>query len=193
LRINGCGTDVPGRETLDEATVAEIYRLHSDAILRMLRRVAGTDHARAEDILQETLLRAWQHPESTARGVEESRPWLLTVARRIAIDHFRMRAARPEEIGDESCLAAAVVPDEADRVLADHDVAVALSQLHPRYRDVLVELHVRDRSLKQAAETLGLPVGTVKSRSFHAVRALRPVLEARGLVGAGPHRTAAAA
>lgn len=167
--------------TLDDEVLAELYRRHSRTIIRMLMRASGTDPGHAEDILQETLLRAWQHPESVARGLDQALPWLLTVARRIAIDQFRMRAARPQELCDEVPLAGALVPDPADRVIADRDVLVALAELHPRHRDVLVEVHVRDRSVAQAAETLGVPVGTVKSRTYHAVRALRPVLEARGM------------
>jgi RNA polymerase sigma-70 factor, ECF subfamily len=172
----------PGRETLDEQELAELYRRHAGTILRMLTRGTGTDRGHAEDILQETLIRAWQHPESVARGLDQALPWLLTVARRISIDHYRMRAARPQELCDEVPLAGALIPDMADRVLADRDVEVALAELHPRHRDVLVEMHVRDRSVAQAAETLGVPVGTIKSRSYHAVRALRPVFEARGMV-----------
>ena len=155
------------RATLDDEVLAELYRRHATAIIRMLMRTSGADLGHAEDILQETLLRAWQHPESVARGLDQALPWLLTVARRISIDQYRMRAARPQELCDEVPPAGALVPDVADQVAAD--------------RDVLVEVHVRDRSVTQAAKTLGVPVGTVKSRTYHAVRALRPVLEARGM------------
>lgn len=172
----------PERPTLSEEQAGELYRRHGSAILRMLMGGTGTDRGHAEDILQETLVRAWQHPESVARGVDQALPWLLTVARRIAIDHYRMRAARPQELCDELAPTGTPVPDPADRVLADRDVEVALADLTPRLRDVLVQVHVHDRSLAQAAETLGVPVGTIKSRMHHAVRALRPVFEARGMM-----------
>jgi RNA polymerase sigma-70 factor (ECF subfamily) len=168
--------------TLSDEVLRQLYRRHSSAILRMLMRTTGADLAQAEDILQETILRAWQHPESVSRGLDQALPWLLTVARRISIDQFRMRAARPQELVDEVPPTGALVPDPADRIVADRDVAVALAELHPRHRAVLLEVHVRDRSVAQAAEKLGVPVGTVKSRTYHAVRALRPVLEAHGMV-----------
>lgn len=90
------------RPTLDQETLAELYRLHGGYLLRALLRVTNGDRGKAEDILQETLLRAWQHPEAISRGTEQSRPWLFTVARRIAIDHFRMAAARAQEVVGEA-------------------------------------------------------------------------------------------
>ncbi len=171
------------RPTLDQETLAELYRLHGGYLLRALLRVTNGDRGKAEDILQETLLRAWQHPEAFTRGPEQSRPWLFTVARRIAIDHFRMAAARaPEVVGDapEECTS---LHDPYDEVLAARDLDQVLSRLQPHHREVLVELHLKDRSVVQAAERLGIPAGTVKSRNFYAIRALRPVLAANG--GAG--------
>lgn len=61
-------------------------------------------------------------------------------------------------------------------MLAARDLEAVLSRLQPHHREVLVELHLRDRSVVQAAERLGIPAGTVKSRNFYAIRALRPVL-----------------
>ncbi|MDH6133286.1 RNA polymerase sigma-70 factor (ECF subfamily) [Kitasatospora sp. MAA4] len=166
------------RATLDQETLAEIYRLHGPYLLRALLRVTSGDRGKAEDILQETLLRAWQHPEAISRGAEQSRPWLFTVARRIAIDHFRMAAARAQEVADEAPEERTVLEDPFDQVLSAWDMELALAQLQPHHRDVLVELHLNDRSVADAAVVLGVPVGTVKSRNFYAIRAMRPVLAA---------------
>ncbi|WP_083974137.1 sigma-70 family RNA polymerase sigma factor [Kitasatospora mediocidica] len=174
--------DTPGvvrKPTLDQETLAEIHRLHGPYLLRALLRVTSGDRGKAEDILQETLLRAWQHPEAISRGAEQSRPWLFTVARRIAIDHFRMAAARAQEVADEAPEERAVPGDPFDEVLAAWDMELVLAQLQPHHRDVLVELHLKDRSVADAAVVLGVPVGTVKSRNFYAIRALRPVLAAQ--------------
>ncbi|MDH6116806.1 sigma-70 family RNA polymerase sigma factor [Kitasatospora sp. GAS204B] len=170
------------RRTLDQQTLAELYRLHGQHLLRALLRLTSGDRGRAEDILQETLLRAWQHPEAIAGGPEKSRPWLFTVARRIAIDHFRMRAARAQEVGDGTVPEEAdLIHDPYDDVLAAHDIGLALAELPAHHREVLVELHLNGRSVADAATVLGIPAGTVKSRNFYAIRALRPVLEQRGL------------
>ncbi|MFC9328451.1 sigma-70 family RNA polymerase sigma factor [Kitasatospora sp. NPDC057015] len=173
------------RPTLDQHTLAELYRLHGGYLLRAMLRVTSGDRGKAEDIVQETLLRAWQNPAAIRRGPEYSRPWLFTVARRIAIDHFRMQSARAQEVADENPEEHAGVHDPYDELLAAQDMAVALAELQPHHRDVLVELHMRGRSMAEAAAVLGVPVGTVKSRSFYAVRALRPILEARGTASAG--------
>ncbi|MFJ1751850.1 sigma-70 family RNA polymerase sigma factor [Kitasatospora sp. NPDC088134] len=182
--------DVPGaaraprRPTLDQQTLAELYRLHGGYLLRAMLRATSGDRGKAEDIVQETLLRAWQNPDAIRRGPEHSRPWLFTVARRIAIDHFRMQSARPQEVAGETPECHGGAHDPYDALLDARDMAVALAELPSHHRDVLVELHMKGRSMVEAAAALGVPVGTVKSRSFYAVRALRPILEARGLAAA---------
>lgn len=168
--------------TLDEAGLAELYRLHGAHLLRALVRITHGDRGRAEDILQETLMRAWRNPQAiAARGPEHCRPWLFTVARRIAIDHFRMMAARVQEVTEEAPEDWTPAYDPFDAVLAARDVEVLLDRLPAHHREVLVELYLNGRSLAQAARVLGVPVGTVKSRNHYAVRALRPILEAAGM------------
>lgn len=170
------------RQTLDQETLAELYRLHAPHLLRALLRLANGDRGKAEDILQETFVRAWQHPEAISRGAESARPWLFTVARRIAIDHFRMQAARAREVADEACEEHTTGHDPYDEVLAAHEIRLALAELPSHQREVLEQLHLKGRSVADAATVLGIPAGTVKSRHFYAVRALRPVLERRGLL-----------
>ncbi|MGW4809951.1 sigma-70 family RNA polymerase sigma factor [Kitasatospora sp. NPDC004272] len=179
------GTAPPERATLDQHTLAELYRLHGGYLLRAMLRATSGDRGKAEDIVQETLLRAWQNPAAIRRGPEHSRPWLFTVARRIAIDHFRMQSARAREVFDESAEEHAGAHDPYDELLDACDMAVALAELPDHHRDVLVELHMKGRSVAEAAAVLGIPAGTVKSRNFYAVRALRPILEARGTAAAG--------
>lgn len=174
-----------GRSTLDEQTLGELYRMHGPYLMQLLLRATHGDWGRAEDILQETLLRAWQHPDAVSHGAELSRPWLITVARRIAIDHYRMQAARATEIMVEAPVERPAGPDPFDQLLVARDLEEALTELRPHHRDVLVELHLNGRSVAEAAVVLGVPAGTVKSRHFHAIRALRPVLEARDLASAG--------
>ncbi|MEW1700439.1 sigma-70 family RNA polymerase sigma factor [Streptomyces sp. NPDC093249] len=189
----GCGGTVsdgtgPGvhaaaspRPTMDRDTLVELHRLHASALFRALLRLTSGDRGRAEDMLQETFLRAWQNPQALTRGPEHGRPWLFTVARRIAIDHFRAQSARPKELGDETPEDRAAPDDPYEEVVIAHAVDDALAELPVHHREVLVELHLNDRSTVGAAAVLGIPPGTVKSRNFYAVRALRPVLERHGL------------
>jgi RNA polymerase sigma-70 factor (ECF subfamily) len=140
----------------------------------------GGDRQRAEDIVQETLLRAWRHPEALAADRGSARPWLCTVARNLAVDAHRSRRARPPEVGADA-LSVVAVPDEAERVLEGWIVADALRALSPEHRDVIVETYYRGKSVAEAAVALRIPPGTVKSRTYYALRALRLALAERGV------------
>jgi RNA polymerase sigma-70 factor (ECF subfamily) len=107
-------------------------------------------------------------------------PWLATVARRIVIDTKRRGKARPTETGD-SMLENVPVNDTTEELLRKMVVAEALQTLSPAHREVLNETILRDRTVNQAAEILGIPAGTVKSRVYYALKALRLVLAERGV------------
>jgi RNA polymerase sigma-70 factor (ECF subfamily) len=170
-------TDAPSRSS-DEDLVRALYAEHAAALLRYVWRMTDGDRQRAEDIVQETLLRAWLHPEAIAH--RPARPWLFAVARNLAVDAHRAKKARPHEVG-EGALSVVPVPDEADRVLESWAVADALAALRPDHRRVLLETYYHGRSVSEAAAVLGIPAGTVKSRAFYALRALKLELEERGL------------
>lgn len=177
-RQKATGNSPRARRVSDEQLVRALYAEHGAALLRFTLRMTDGDRQRAEDIVQETLLRAWLHPEAIAE--RPARPWLFAVARNLAVDAHRARKARPQEVG-EGALNLVPVPDEADRVLESWAVADALAALRPDHRQVLLETYYRGRSVAEAAAVLGVPAGTVKSRAFYALRALRLALEERGL------------
>jgi RNA polymerase sigma-70 factor, ECF subfamily len=177
-RPQEAGESESAKPVSDEDLVRALYAEHAAPLLRYALRMTDGDRQRAEDIVQETLLRAWMHPEAIAD--RPARPWLFAVARNLAVDAHRARKARPHEVG-ESALSLVAVPDEADRVLESWAVADALAALRPDHRRVLLETYYRGRSVAEAATVLGIPAGTVKSRAFYALRALRLALEERGL------------
>jgi RNA polymerase sigma-70 factor, ECF subfamily len=165
-------------------TFRRLYQTHGSIILNFLIRFTSGDRHRAEDILQETLLRAWRHPEARLTNGEWSLPWLFTVARRIAIDHGRAASVRPNELGDERLDERPELDDRFERLVDDDEVRAALATLPDRLRDVLIEIYFRDHSVAQAADNLGVPQGTIKSRTYYGLRALRAALIERGFIKA---------
>jgi RNA polymerase sigma-70 factor, ECF subfamily len=162
----------------DEDLIRALYAEHAGPLLRYAMHLMSGDRQRAEDIVQETLLRAWQHPEAIAD--RPARPWLFAVARNLAVDAYRARQSRPPEVG-QGALELVPSADDADRALESWAVADALATLRPDHRRVLIETYYRGCSVAEAAATLGIPAGTVKSRTFYALKALKLALEERGL------------
>jgi RNA polymerase sigma-70 factor, ECF subfamily len=162
----------PGSSLADERMTA-LCRAHSAALYRFMLRLTLGQRQTAEDLLQETLLRAWRHLDALPSDVNSLRPWLFTVARRIAIDAVRTRQVRPREVGSIDLTA---LPDDAspiDQLINVNTIRAALTRLSPDHRRVLLEIYVRGRTTMEAATILSIPEGTVKSRAHYALRALR--------------------
>ncbi|MBW5485894.1 sigma-70 family RNA polymerase sigma factor [Streptomyces bambusae] len=159
------------RGSTDEALIRAVYEEHGAALLGYATRLTG-DRAVAEDVVQETLIRAWRHSEVLVNGKGSVRGWLLTVARNIITDRYRARAARPAEVSGTPATVPVEV-DHADSVVDAMAVLGALDRLSPEHRSVLTELYYRERSVAETADSLGIPEGTVKSRSHYALKALR--------------------
>jgi RNA polymerase sigma-70 factor (ECF subfamily) len=158
----------------------ELHDEHAAALWGYCVRLTNGDRPRAQDIVQETLLRAWRHPRILDQATGSTRAWLFTVARNLVIDEWRTRRAQLEVSTAEPPERSTVV-DETDQLLQSWVVADALSRLSEEHRLVLVECYYRGRSVAEAARRLDIPEGTVKSRTHYALRALRLALEEMGV------------
>ena len=165
---------------LDDAALRQLWDEHAAALLSFGLRLTGGDRGAAEDLVQETLLRAWRRPDGLDPARGPARPWLLTIARHVAIDQHRARSARPTEV-DDSSLARVGVDDDIDTALDGWLVADALATLTHEHREALVHTYYAGRTVTEAAAVLHVPVGTVKSRVFYGLRALKVALEERGV------------
>lgn len=157
-----------------------LFDAHARALLAYALRLTDGDRGRAEDIVQETLLRAWRNLDRLDRDSRPVRPWLFTVAQHLAVDARRARRARPPEVGD-SVLEALPGLDQVDGALDRILVIDALEALSADHRAVIVETYYRGRTVAETADVLGIPPGTVKSRCYYALQALKLALAERGV------------
>lgn len=160
--------------SMEEEAVAQLYRDHAAALRRFVL-AATSDPDQAEDVVQETILRVWKlGPE-----VQNMRGYLYRTARHVIIDNYRRRSSRAQETSlPEEELATA---DQVDRLLLKVIMEEALTRLSVDHRNVILALHYQRLTAAEAAEELHLPLGTVKSRAFYGVKALRSVLDEMGV------------
>ena len=163
-----------------ETDVRALYDKYSRPLLGYVLRSVGGDYQYAEDIVQETMMRAWRDP--VVLEPERAGRWLFKVARNLIISGHRRRTARVKEvpIGGQEIEA---TDDEIGHAMLAWQVMEVLQGLSHDHREVIIELFYRRRTVSEAAKELGIPAGTVKSRSYYALHALRAALEERGVTG----------
>ena len=165
----------------EAALMKALYDEHAAPLWRYALRLTS-DASRAEDVVQETLLRAWQHPEVIGDSERSARAWLFTVARNMIIDERRSPRFR-NVVGslDDSSAPEQSVPDAVDAALDRLLIADAMAQMSPDHRAVVERSYYRGWSTAQIAADLDIAEGTVKSRLHYALRALRLTLQEMGV------------
>lgn len=158
-----------------ERDVREAYAAHAGELYGFALRSLG-DSGLAEEAVQETFLRAWRAGERFDPQIGSLRTWLFAILRNVVIDLGRARSARPT-VADGGVEPAVEPFDEA---LLAWQIEEALRRIGEDHRRVLIETYYRGRPYAEVAEELGVPEGTVKSRVYYGLRALRVVLEEMG-------------
>jgi RNA polymerase sigma-70 factor, ECF subfamily len=160
-----------------EEGVRAVYAAHGAELFRFAFRSLN-DRGLAEEAVQETFVRAWQAADRFDENLGSLRTWLFAIIRNVVIDLSRARAVRPTlATHDADTEVIDLRDDEVDHVLQAWQVEEALRMVSEEHRRALVEVHYRGRSYGEVASDLRVPVGTVKSRVFYALKAMRLALE----------------
>jgi len=160
--------------------IGALHAAHYASLLRFLNGLTHGERQTAEDLVQETMLRAWRHVEKLPTDPDGERRWLFTIARRLVIDLVRSRQSRAPEtpLFDMDWVSSA--EDTTDVAIATQSMLTAFDRLSDAHRNVLSDLHFRGEAPDDIARKLRVPVGTVKSRAHYALRALRDGMAAHG-------------
>ncbi|GAA5021340.1 sigma-70 family RNA polymerase sigma factor [Streptomyces siamensis] len=164
----------PPTEATGSELLGLIMREHRHGLVAYAERMLG-DRGLAEDVVQETMIRAWRNMDRLLGTEGSVKGWLFTVTRHLVVDWVRKPHARREVVGGTYNEPSSGTDD----VEAVHHAMVArptLRRLSPEHRAVLVHLYLCDRTIKETAAILGIPAGTVKSRQHNALRKLREAL-----------------
>ena len=163
----------------DEAeTLRALSDAHAESVRRYVVHLTGNASG-ADDIVQETLLRAWRTPKIMSQPVDSTRSWLFTVARNLVIDEYRSARRRHELTTDQ--MPERVERDRTDSLFEALLIEEALAGLGHEHRSVIVHCYYGGRSIAETAAVLEIPEGTVKSRLHYGLRALRLALQEKGV------------
>jgi len=165
----------------DEELMTALYTEHYGVLLGFVSRYERDRH-RAEDLVQETLLRAWRHIERIDVSRDTTRSYLLTIARNVVSNAWRAEQRRPKLVSDPDAVAAVAETDNVDQLVQGWLIRAALDRLSVEHREVVQSVYYDGRTVADTARRLSVPEGTVKSRAYYAVRALRAVFEEMGVL-----------
>ncbi|XKK41847.1 sigma-70 family RNA polymerase sigma factor [Nocardiopsis sp. ARC36] len=167
----------------DEGGVRAAYGAHGPELYRFALRQLG-DEVAAQDVVQEVFLRAWRAADRFDPELASLRVWLFAIARNVLIDELRRAAKRPLPMAPGENGSPGNQPDALgfdERVMQSWLVEEALQRIGPEHRAVLVETYLRGRPYSEVAAEQGIPVGTLRSRLFYGLKALRVVMDEMGV------------
>jgi RNA polymerase sigma-70 factor (ECF subfamily) len=167
----------PTTHANSDTRMKELIEIHRLPLIRFVLHLTQGEHHTAEDIVQETIIRAWQSQDRLPDDEEGIRRWLRTVAHRLLIDHVRRQKVRRSDLsanveGDQPSGS----DDVSLTVVAADSFRQALSDLALPQRQVIHEIFVRNRTTREVADLLNIPIGTVRSRQHYAIQALRQAM-----------------
>ena len=182
-----------------ERAFGQLVQAHQEAVRRFLRRLTGGDEMLADDLAQETFIRAWQHL-SSFRQLSGFETWLLRIAYRVFLDNQRKNKNAPQPLPHtqesenhssadvENYSESATNPfeeqaGESETFTLHHDLDLALASLSETERTCVVLQCIEGQSIKEIADITGLPPNTVKSHLLRGKKNLANYLRKNGYNG----------
>jgi RNA polymerase sigma-70 factor, ECF subfamily len=157
-----------------------LYRIYGGELYGFALNALG-DRGAAEEIVQEVFLRAWRHAGQYDPARAGVRTWIYQITRHAIIDARRRASVRPG-LAQHEPKSEAEAAGTLEQAMLGWQVAAALERLTPEHRQMIRMAQFRGLTMREIAEHTGLPLGTVKSRTWYALRSLRLVLEEMGVV-----------
>jgi RNA polymerase sigma-70 factor (ECF subfamily) len=168
----------------DEDQIQAAYVLYGAELYRFVLRGLGDEMA-AQDVTQETFVKAWRAADRYDPELSSLRGWLFGIARNTMIDHARAAKARPwqRRLVDQTTAGdlAAPIDDPTEAVVEQWVVEEALRRISEDHRIAIVQTHLLERPYDEVAAELGIPVGTLRSRVFYGLKALRTTMDEMGV------------
>jgi RNA polymerase sigma-70 factor (ECF subfamily) len=162
----------------DAQSLNDAFMAYRTELTSLARRTLGSA-ALAEDAVQETFVRAWRSRDRFDSSLGSLRTWLYSIERNLLIDMARSRQ-RQETRDSQLADAREPIVDHVESAMASWQVEEAVTQLSDDHRTVVVQICLQGRTSKEVAERLAIPEGTVRSRLFYALKALKLTLEEMG-------------
>lgn len=174
----------PAAGLTDDDGVRAAYRAHGPELYRFVLRGLG-DPGAAQDVVQEAFVRAWRAADRFDPALASLRVWLFAITRNAMLDHARAARARPwqAELMDppRAQEASAAIEDPSEQLVRSWVIEEALRRLSDEHRTAIVETHLRERPYADVAAELGIPIGTLRSRLFYGLKALRVTMDEMGI------------
>lgn len=153
-----------------------LYRRYGSELYGFAMGALG-DPGLAEEVVQDAFTSVWRNADRFDPARASFRTWLYALTRNRIVDLRRRAAARPRVADADEGDELAALDESLELAALKWQVGAALAKLSPEHREVIRLAHFESLTLREVAEALGLPLGTVKSRSYYALRHLRLVLD----------------
>ena len=172
------GAPEPSPMVADEQALNDAFVAYRSELTGFARRALGSSHL-AEEAVQETFVRAWRSRHRFDPSLGSLRTWLYSIERNLLVDMARSR--HRHEIRDARMAEEAEpIVDHVEKAMVAWQVEEAVRHLTEEHRTVVIEIYFRGRTSKELADRLAVPEGTVRSRLFYALKALRLTLQEMG-------------